>query len=63
MNLFTGEIVEIYAEGGITMGKVRVGGVLLRVPLKLLPESKVGDMILMGSGVALSIIETEKKET
>ncbi|MBI3579801.1 MAG: HypC/HybG/HupF family hydrogenase formation chaperone [Ignavibacteriales bacterium] len=59
MNLVSGELVEIYIEGGTTMGKVRVNGAFVRAPLTFLMEAKVGDKILMESGVAISKVETE----
>lgn len=62
MNLVSGEIVEIYIDERTTMGKVRVGGVFLRVPLFFLPETKVHDSVLIASGVAISTIETEKEK-
>lgn len=62
MNLLSGEIVEIYIEDGTTMGKVRVGGALLRVPLLFLPEAKVSDTVLIDSGVAISTIESDQQK-
>ncbi|MBI3585933.1 MAG: HypC/HybG/HupF family hydrogenase formation chaperone [Ignavibacteriales bacterium] len=59
MNLISGELVEIYIAEGTTMGKVRVGGAFMRVPLTFLMETKVGDKILMESGVAISKVEVE----
>ncbi len=59
MNLLSGELTEIYIAEGTTMGKVRVGGAFTRVPLTFLMEAKVGDKILMESGVAISKVEVE----
>lgn len=59
MNLVSGELAEIYIEEGTTMGKVRVSGAFARVPLTFLMEAKVGDKILIESGVAISKVRTE----
>ena len=60
MNLIEGEIVETYSRDGLRMAKVRISGAYMRVPLLLLPETKVGDRVLIESGVAISRIETEQ---
>lgn len=57
MNIMTGEIIEIYIEDGTVMAKVRVRGAYVRVPLLLLMDAKVGDRILIESGVAISKVE------
>ncbi len=59
MNLLTGEIAEIFIEGGTTTASVSVHGVLVRVSLIFLPEAHIGDTILIESGVAISRIESE----
>ncbi len=56
MNLLSGEIVRISIEDGTRIAKVRVGGVLLRVPLSLLVDGNVGDTVLIESGVAIAKI-------
>lgn len=58
MNLITGEAVEIYVVGGVTKAKVRIGGAFVNVPLTLLMDVRVGDEIVVSSGVALSKVET-----
>lgn len=60
MNLIEGEIVEIYSEDGTSMAKVRVAGVFLRVPVALIPDAKVGDRVLIESGVAIAKVESEQ---
>jgi len=60
MNILSGEIVEIYVEDGITNAKVLVGTLFMRVPLLFLPQAKVGDTVLIESGVAISRVEDEE---
>lgn len=62
MNLVTGEIVEIYLEEDITMGKVRVGMAFVRVPLTLVPGIRPGDWILIESGVAIAHVASSQAE-
>lgn len=57
MNLLSGQIEEIYIADGTTMGRVRIGGAFLRVPLTFLIEAHVGDTVLIDSGVAISRVE------
>jgi hydrogenase maturation factor len=59
MNPVTGEIIEIYGDTWTEMAKVRVDGVFIRVPLLLLPDARVGDHVLVESGVAIAIVKTE----
>lgn len=59
MNVISGRIDEIYIEEGVTMARVHVGSAYTRVPLMFLMEGKVGDTILMESGVAISKVENE----
>jgi len=61
MNLVTGEIVEIYVREGTTMATVSVRGALVRVPAVLLTEARVGDTILIESGVAISRMQAEQQ--
>ena len=59
MNLINGQIEEIYVQEGMTMGKINVRGAYLRVPVMFLMEAKVGDSIVIESGVAVSKTEQE----
>ena len=56
MNLLRGEIVEVYSDGGMTMAKVRISGAYTRVPLMSLPSARVGDQVLVESGVGIALI-------
>jgi hydrogenase maturation factor len=62
MNLFTGEITEIYVCEGVTIAMVRVGGAFVRVPLTLLMDAHVGDWILVESGIAIGKVEPERQK-
>jgi len=60
MNIVTGQLEEIYVNDGMTMGKVSVRGAYLKVPLTFLMSAKVGDTIVIESGVAISRSEKER---
>ncbi len=62
MNLVSGEIVNIYVEDGMTMAKIQVRGAFYRVPLTFISEVKVGDRVLVESGVAIGKIENQSAE-
>jgi hydrogenase expression/formation protein HypC len=57
MHFVTGELVEIFHENALRMGRVRVGGALDTVALELVPDARVGDLVLLHAGVALSRVE------
>lgn len=63
MSVLTGEVVEIYIEDGKSIGKVNVGGAFIHITLMLLLDVKVGDWILIDSGIAISRIEEEEQVT
>jgi hydrogenase maturation factor len=54
MNLLYGDIVEIFWQDGMRMGKVRVAGALKNIPLELLTDVQSGDTVLLCDGVAIS---------
>ena len=56
MGVLSGELVEIYLEDGKTVGVVRVGRATTRVAMMLLMNAKVGDSVMIYSGIALSKI-------
>lgn len=56
MSVHEGEIVEVWAEGPLRMGRVRVGGALTRVVLSLVPGACPGQRVLVEAGVAVARI-------
>ncbi len=55
MTLVTGVITEILTTPDSRAAKVRVGGAYMHAALELLPDARVGDVVLVESGVALAI--------
>ncbi len=54
MRLLYGQLVEVFAEDGLAMGRVRVGGALTQVTLGLLAGARPGDAVLLCDGVAIA---------
>ena len=57
MNVVEGNIVDIYLDGGRAKAKVQVKGAYVSVPLMLLMEARIGDRILIQSGIAVSRVD------
>jgi hydrogenase expression/formation protein HypC len=55
-----GQVTETYREHDVLMGKVNFGGVFKRVCLEHVPESKVGDYVIVHVGFALSRIDEQE---
>ena len=62
MNLLYGQICKIEQRDGIPMATVSVGGARVQVSVLFLPEAKVGDVVLIESGVAISKVEQLNQE-
>ena len=60
MNLIYGEIIEVFSEEGMPVGKVRVHGATKKIPLGLLTDASRGDRVLICDGVAISKVATPR---
>lgn len=58
MNLLYGDIVEVFSQDGMRMGKVRVARATKNIPLELLTDARPGDRVLLCDGVAISKVTT-----
>ncbi len=54
MNLLYGEVVDVFEEEGVLLGRIRVAGALKKIPLGLLTEVVRGDKVLICDGMAIS---------
>ncbi len=59
MSSTKGVIDEIFVENGSTKARVIVDGSITTVSLILLRSARVGDELTIGSGIALSVIESK----
>ena len=57
MNLIYGEVIEVFSDNAMRMGKVKLGGAIKKVCLDLLTDARSGDVILVCDGVALSKVD------
>ncbi len=55
-----GEVIEVRAGEGMTMGTVSFGGVTKEVCLDWLPEIKAGDYVIVHVGFAISKVSAEE---
>jgi len=56
-----GQVIEIRPDAsGMTMGRVRFGGIVKEACLAYVPEAKVGDYVLVHVGFALSTVDEEE---
>jgi hydrogenase expression/formation protein HypC len=55
-----GKVVDTYTEHDVLMGKVDFGGVFKRVCLEHVPETKIGEYVLVHVGFALSKIDEDE---
>jgi len=62
VNLFTGEIVELYLESDCAMANVRVGKAIRKVPVSLVEGARVGDWVLVESGVAIARVTIDQSK-
>ena len=60
MNLVYGQVVEVFYEDGIRMGKICVRGAMKNAPLDLLANVGPGNWVLLCDGVAISNCEVEE---
>jgi hydrogenase maturation factor len=58
MNLIFGEVISVFTEDGMRVGRIRVsGGVIRRASLELLTDAAPGAEVLICDGVAISKVE------
>ena len=55
-----GNIIEIYSNGDLLMGKIDFEGVVREACLAYVPEAKIGDYALIHVGFALNLISEEE---
>jgi hydrogenase expression/formation protein HypC len=57
-----GKVVETFEQGGMRMGKVQFGGIVREACLDYVPETQVGEYVLVHVGFAISRIDEAEAE-
>lgn len=57
-----GKVEKIYNEGTLKMGKVNFGGIIKEVCLDYVPETQVGQYVLIHVGFAISVLDEEEAQ-
>jgi hydrogenase expression/formation protein HypC len=52
-----GEIVSIYEQDGLSVGKVKFGGITREVCLSCIPDAEVGEFVLVHVGFAIAKVD------
>jgi hydrogenase expression/formation protein HypC len=55
-----GKVVETFARGGMQMARVQFGGVTREACLEYVPETAVGEYVLVHVGFAISRVDEEE---
>jgi hydrogenase expression/formation protein HypC len=55
-----GEIVDVREENGLTVGKVKFGGISRDVCLSCIPDAAVGEFVLVHVGFAIAKVDREE---
>ncbi len=62
MTLVSGEVTEITLGALTCRAKIRVGGAYMYASLELVPDARVGDIVLVEAGVAIAKVEPNQGE-
>ena len=57
-----GKVLEIYEEGGLKMGLIDYSGSLNRTCLEYVPETAVGQYVIVHAGFAISVLDEEEAQ-
>ncbi len=57
-----GKVIETFVRGGMQMGRVQFGGVTREACLEYVPETKVGEYVLVHVGFAISCVDEQEAQ-
>jgi hydrogenase expression/formation protein HypC len=57
-----GKVIETFDQAGMLMGKVQFGGIVREACLEYVPETQIGDYVLVHVGFAISRIDEDEAE-
>ena len=55
-----GKVVEAFDQGGMQMARVQFGGIIREACLEYVPDTKVGEYVLVHVGFAISRVDEEE---
>ncbi len=55
-----GKVVEVFSQEGMQMARVQFGGITREASLDYVPETRVGDYVLVHVGFAISRVDEEE---
>jgi hydrogenase expression/formation protein HypC len=55
-----GKVIETFSKNGMQMGRVQFGGVAREACLEYVPETRIGDYVLVHVGFAISRVDEEE---
>jgi hydrogenase expression/formation protein HypC len=55
-----GKVLESFDKGGMRMARVQFGGIVREACLEYVPETKVGEYVLVHVGFAISTVDEEE---
>ncbi len=55
-----GKVLESFEQGGMRMAKVQFGGIVREACLEYVPETQVGDYVLVHVGFAISRVDEDE---
>jgi len=55
-----GKVIEVYEQAGLRMAKVQFGGITREACLEYVPETQVGQYVLVHVGFAISTVDEEE---
>jgi hydrogenase expression/formation protein HypC len=57
-----GKVVEAFDQGGMRMARVQFGGIIREACLEYVPDTKVGEYVLVHVGFAISKVDEEEAQ-
>jgi hydrogenase expression/formation protein HypC len=57
-----GKVITSFEQGGMRMAKVQFGGIIREACLEYVPETQVGDYVLVHVGFAISRVDEEEAQ-
>jgi hydrogenase expression/formation protein HypC len=57
-----GQIIEVYEENGVRMGRANFGGIVKEICLAYVPEAEIGDYTIVHVGFAITRLDEQSAQ-